>query len=129
MTIPYRGRTTATTYFVTAGTYLKENVLQSEAMAELFCQVLFRYRAAQKLQLHAFVVMPNHFHLLLTVPEGSTVERVMQLIKGGFSYDAGRLLGARFEIWQKSFVDRRIRDAGECGKCRDYIHENPVRAG
>ena len=128
MTIPYRGTTTATTYFVTAGTYLKTNLLQSDAMAALFCQTLFRYRDAKKIGLHAFVVMPNHFHLLLTVPEGLTLERAMQLIKGGFSYDAGKRLGMHCEIWQKSFVDRRVRDAAECERYREYIHQNPVRA-
>ena len=68
MAIPYRGTTTAATYFVTAGTSFKQNLLQSDHMAELFCETLLHYRDAHKFQVHAFVVMPNHFHLLLTVP-------------------------------------------------------------
>ena len=32
-------------------------------------------------------------------------------------------------IWQKSFVDRRVRDSAECARFVDYIHQNPVRAG
>ena len=44
MTIPYRGTTTASTYFITAGTYLKKPLLQSDGMADLFCETLFRYR-------------------------------------------------------------------------------------
>jgi putative transposase len=98
-------------------------------MAELFCQTLFRYRDANKFQVHSFVVMPNHFHLILTVAEGLTLERAMQLIKGGFSYEAGIRPGARYEIWQKSFVDRRVRDPAECESYYEYIHQNPVRAG
>ena len=73
--------------------------------------------------------MPNHFHLILTVLEGSTLERAMQLIKGGFSYQAGKLLGVHSAIWQKSFVDRRVRDSGELERFRTYIHQNPVQAG
>jgi putative transposase len=129
MAIPYRGSTSSTTYFVTAGTYCKKQLLQSDRLAELFCQKLRSYRESGKLLLHAFVVMPNHVHLLLTVPDGLTLERVMQLIKGGFSYDAGKLLGACGPIWQKSFVDRRVRSAAECSKFVEYIHQNPVRAG
>ena len=98
-------------------------------MAELFCHTLFRYRDAKKFRAHSFVVMPNHFHLILTVAEGLTLERAMQLIKGGFSREAGRRLGARYEIWQKSFVDRRVRDAVELARYTAYIQENPVRAG
>ena len=129
MTIPYRGATFAATYFVTAGTSFKKRFLQSDRMAGLFCETLFRYRDSQKFRLHAFVVMPNHFHLILTVPEGSTLERTMQFIKGGFSYQAGKLLGVRYPIWQKSFLDRRVRDIVELERYRTYIHQNPVRAG
>lgn len=129
MAIPYRGTTFATTYFVTAGTAFKKNLLQSDRMAELFCETLLGYRDARRFQLHAFVVMPNHFHLILTVPEGSTLERAMQFIKGGFSYQAGKRFGLRCPIWQKSFLDRRVRDAAELEKYRTYIDQNPVRAG
>ncbi len=129
MAIPYRGTTTSSTYFLTAGTYNKINILQSERMADLFCRILLRHRDAGKLRLHAFVVMPNHIHLLLTVPEGLTLERTMQFIKGGFSFEAGKLLSVRTPIWQKSFLDRRVRDATECEKYRNYIHQNPVVAG
>ena len=53
----------------------------------------------------------------------------MQFIKGGFSHEAGKLIGSREPIWQKSFVDRRVRDATECARFIEYIHQNPVRAG
>ena len=128
MAIPYRGTTFAATYFVTAGTSSKKNLLQSDRMAGLFCETLFGYRDSRRFQLHAFVVMPNHFHLILTVPEGSTLERAMQFIKGGFSYEAGKRFGLRCPIWQKSFLDRRVRDGAELEKYRTYIHQNPVRA-
>ncbi len=129
MAIPHRGATSSSTYFITAGTYNKANLLQSDRMAALFCQTLFRHRGAGKLKLHAFVVMPNHIHLLITVPEGLPLERTMQFIKGGFSFEAGKLLGVRSPIWQKSFVDCRVRDATEAEKYRNYIHQNPARAG
>ena len=87
MAIPYRGVTSSSTYFLTAGTCNKTNILQSDRMADLFCRTLLRYRDAGKLRLHAFVVMPNHIHLLITVPEGLTLERTMQFVKGGFSFE------------------------------------------
>jgi len=128
MSVPNRGETSCSTYFITAGTYNKTHVLQSDRMGELFCKTLFDYRDAGKVIVHAFVVMPNHIHLLISVPEGVTLERVMQLVKGGFSYQAGKQFGIRTGIWQKSFVDRRVRDAFECIRFRNYIHQNPVRA-
>jgi putative transposase len=49
--------------------------------------------------------MPNHFHLILT-PTGITLERSMQLVKGGFSFQLNKNLKAKREVWQTSFVDR-----------------------
>ena len=129
MTIPHRGCTSASTYFVTAGTFCKRNLLQSDRMAELFCETLFRYRSAGKFSLHAFVVMPNHIHLLITIPVGITLERAVQFIKGGFSHEAGKITKHIGPFWQKSFVDRRVRDFAEFQRYREYIHQNPVRAG
>jgi len=48
--------------------------------------------AAGKFQLHEFVIMANHRHLLMTLPGDMTIEKAMQLIKGGFSYQGPRSL-------------------------------------
>jgi putative transposase len=129
MAVPHRGQTSSTTYFITAGTFWKKNLLQSDRMAELFCETLFHYRSEGKFLLHAFIVMPNHIHLLLTVSKGLTLERAVQLIKGGFSHEASKRMGNIGPVWQKSFVDRRVRNLAEFEKFREYIHQNPVRAG
>ena len=56
---------------------------QSNAM--LFLRTLYGYRRQRSFQLHAFVLTPEHVHLLLTPAHDVTLERVMQLIKGGYS--------------------------------------------
>src|SRR5437016_3623060 len=118
MAIPHRGETTVSTYFVTSNTWEKKRLLQSERSARLLLDVLYHYHAQLKYLLHEFVEMPNHFHLLLT-PTGITLERSIQLIKGGFSFRAGKEFGWKQEIWQTSFVDRRVRDAAEYQKFRE----------
>ena len=67
--------------------------------------------------------MPDHIHLLLT-PQDITIERVMMLIKGGYSHR----LHATHPIWQRGFTDHRIRDRMDYLHHRNYIHQNPVRA-
>src|SRR5579884_3397075 len=69
--------------------------------------------------------MPDHFHLLITPTE--SMERALQLIKGGFSYRARKEVGFAGEVWQPSYHDRRVRDDEEYGAFREYIHMNPVR--
>jgi putative transposase len=128
MAIPHRGQTGHSTYFVSASAYQKMSLFQTERMAGLFLDVLYHYRKDGKYLLHEFVLMPNHFHLLVT-PQEITLERALQLMKGGFSYRAKKELGFTGEIWQTSFHDRRVRDLPEYQGFRKYIHENPVKRG
>ncbi len=125
MAAPHRGNTGSGTYFVTAGSFQKHSLFQSARMADLFVQVLLSYRSQHKYLLHEFVLMPDHFHLLITPT--LTLERSLQLIKGGFSFRAKRELGFGGETWEKSYHDRRVRDWQEYCAFRQYIHLNPVR--
>ena len=78
--------------------------------------------------LHAFVVMPNHVHLLITptIP----LARVMNWIKGVSARQANLLLDRTGKpFWQDESFDHWVRHWREFEKIRDYIHENPVRAG
>jgi putative transposase len=86
---------------------------------------LYSYRAQGKYFLHEFVLMPTHFHILFT-PE-VTLERALQLIKGGYSFRARAIVGNR-EIWQRGYVDHRIRDGADYDHHREYIRENPCKA-
>ena len=127
MAAPYRGNTGLSTYFITAAAFQKHSLFQSDRMANLLLEVLFHYRSQEKYLLHEFVIMPDHFHLLLTPT--LTLERALQLIKGGFSFRAKKELGFGGEIWEKSFYDRRVRDWQEYCAFRQYIHSNPVQKG
>jgi putative transposase len=126
LSIPYRGSTSESTYFITANVFGRTQHFQVEKHARLFLDVMLHYRKQAKYLLHEFVVMTDHFHLLIT-PTGITLERAVQLIKGGYSFRLGKEIGTRREIWQTSFVDRRVRDSREYSAFRDYIWENPVK--
>jgi putative transposase len=70
--------------------------------------------------------MPDHIHLLIS--PNDTLERAMQLIKGGFSFKAKRELNWLGDIWQKGFSDHRIRDFPDLEIHLNYIRLNPVKA-
>lgn len=129
MSKPPRDRSSAAsyTYFVTARAWDGHALFQSERTAKLFIETLLNHRQQGEFHLHEFVVMPNHFHLLLT-PLSVTLERAMQLIRGGFSYRAGKELSSRREVWPRGYVDHRIRNAEDYARHRAYIHQNPVTA-
>ena len=115
------------TYFITLCCTEKKPRFQTDRMAHLMADVLLHYRLQQKYLLHEFVVMPDHLHALVTPSE--TLERCVQFIKGGFSFRAKKELGFPGEIWQQRLHDRRVRDALEFNRFRQYIRENPVRRG
>ncbi len=102
-------------------------LFRSERAAKLFLEVLFSYRDDGKFQLYEFVVMPDHVHLILE-PKPS-LERVMQFIKGGYSFRYKKEMGSSAEIWERSFTNHRIRDWDDYEKHRGYVYRNPVRAG
>jgi putative transposase len=112
------------TYMVTSATWERRSLFRNERRARLFIGTLYHHRESAYL-LHEFVIMPDHFHALLT-PKTS-LEKAVQFIKGGFSYRAKKELGSNVEVWQKGFSDHRIRDAGEYLRHVAYIRENPVR--
>jgi len=77
-------------------------------------------------KLHAYVIMPDHLHLLITPFE--TIAKSVQLVKGGFSFRAKRELEWTGEIWQQGFTDHRIRDEEDWTRHMEYIRMNPVEA-
>jgi putative transposase len=109
------------TYFITTATHNRRRLFQVERNADLLLETLDHYRASYLL--HAYVVMPDHVHLLIT-PTEITLERTMQLIKGGFSHR----LASKLPVWQRGFTDHRIRDDADYNLRLNYLHRNPVEA-
>jgi putative transposase len=120
---------TERTFFATTKTYAGRHLLQSDRNASLLIEVLRSYVAAGKFKLLEFVVMPNHLHLLITVPGGMTIEKAMQLIKGRFSYRLKKELGYLGEVWQAGFSETRADTKESIAGYREYIAQNPVKAG
>ena len=77
--------------------------------------------------LHAFVVMPNHVHLLLT-PQVD-VPKLLRSLKGITAKRANQALGLTGAFWQEESYDHVVRDGKQFDRIRGYIEENPVRAG
>jgi putative transposase len=115
---------TGQTYMVTSATWERRSLFRSGRWARPLIDTLHHYCGAAYL-LHEFVIMPDHFHILLT--PRTSLEKAVQFIKGGFSYRAKKELGSNMEVWQKGFSDHRIRDAGDYLRHVAYTRQNPVR--
>jgi putative transposase len=117
------------TFFATTKTSVGRSLLQSERNATLLIDVMRSYVAERKFQLHDFVVMPDHVHLLITVDLEMTIEKAMQLIKRRFSFRLKREFQYLGEVWQHGFSEARADDDVSFSRYREYIAQNPVKAG
>src|SRR3569832_680428 len=97
----------ARTFFFTANAFGKRSLFQSDRMATLLIDVLAKSVELRRFDVHAFVVMPDHLHVLLTVTSDMTIEKAAQYMKGGFSFRAKRELGYNHELWQPGYSEEQ----------------------
>jgi putative transposase len=112
------------TYFITSATASRRRLFQVDQNATLLIDVLQEQRKKNRLQLHAFVIMPDHIHLLLTPASEVSLEKAMQLIKGNYSFR----MKSKLDVWERSYTNHRITDAHDYTTHITYIHQNPIRA-
>jgi putative transposase len=77
--------------------------------------------------LHAFVIMPNHVHML--VESNTVASQWLRALKGFTGYSANGFLGIHGKFWQDESYDHLVRSDDEFGRIRRYIENNPVVAG
>jgi putative transposase len=116
-------------YFVTTHSWQRREIFRQDGVAEAVVQQLVSCRDRGYYGLHEYVLMPDHLHVLLTPGDATSLEKAVQMIKGGSSRVIGQELHFRWPVWQPGFHDRWIRDAREFFGCREYIRANPVKAG
>ncbi|MCB1186948.1 transposase [bacterium] len=76
----------------------------------------------------AWVLMPNHVHILIKQLEGYPISRVLKQIKGSSTHEIRNITGTIEPVWQIGYFDRMIRDVLQLRRTIDYIHQNPVHA-
>jgi REP element-mobilizing transposase RayT len=101
--------------------------LQSPDVAEAVVKVLLNGKAAGQYDLGAWVLMPNHVHMVLH-PYGD-LARAVTRIKACSAKEANQRLNRKGEFWARDYFDRWIRDRAEEQRIIRYIENNPVKAG
>jgi putative transposase len=116
------------TYFVTSKAWQNVSVFQVTEIAEIIVGKIFEHRDRGAYLLHQFVLMPNHLDLLLA-PSGTTsLEKAVQLIKGGSSHQIHLVRKNKIQIWQSGFHESRVTDSSDDKNKSEYIHFKPVVA-
>ena len=118
--------------FITCVTHNRIPFLRDEANFQLFWETLRRIQEIHPFDLLAFVIMPDHFHWLVSLPEETpNFSKIMQSIKWNFTinYKKAHNISSPVTLWQSRFWDHIIRDEHDLQNHIDYIHWNPVKHG
>ena len=125
-------------HFITATCYHRRSFLDTPARRDLFLHVLEAMRRRYRFVVLGYVVMPEHFHLLVSEPQRNTLSTVMQALKLGFSrrwLSPGQALQqpapnlAPRRIWQARFYDFNVWTERKRIEKLRYLHRNPVKRG
>lgn len=79
--------------------------------------------------LHAYCLMRNHVHLILSLKEDRAMGRIMMATAGGHCRRMNRILGRRGTLWSQRYWSEPLEDEQRIATCHLYIESNPVRAG
>ncbi len=118
--------------FITTVTRKREPIFETPANQELFLQVAENVKCLYPFDLDAYVIMPDHVHMLLSLLEGSSnFSVIIHSLKRNFSWEYKKLwnISGSVRIWQERFWDHLIRNETDYERHMDYIHYNPVKHG
>ena len=131
-------------HFITSSCYQRRALLASAARRDLFLEILEQVRRGYSFVVIGYVVMPEHFHLLISEPEKGNPSVVMQVLKQRF---ARRVLSAwrartpdaqdwlwkealeEAHVWQRRFYDFVVWSERKRTEKLRYMHRNPVKRG
>lgn len=102
--------------------------LESRVCWEIFCDFLHLMQICFNIRIHAFTLMPNHFHLILSTPTanlGQVMNRFMTESSQAINRECNRLN----HVFGGQYRGTVIQDAYSYANTMKYVYRNPVRAG
>jgi putative transposase len=117
-------------YFVTCVNYRREPIFSKSSNVDIFMKTLVTVRDYYLYELQAYVIIPDHFHLLIK-PIGCTISKLIQSLRRNFTVNFKNYHGINksLTLAQHRFYDHVIRNDKDWSMHMDYIHYNPVKHG
>ena len=127
-------------HFVTCSCYQRRAWLGTARRRDLFLRLLEQTREAYGFVVLGYVVMPEHFHLLISEPQRGDPSKVLQVVKQRFAQrvlrrrkreisQASLFDGHPVQVWQARFYDFNVWSERKRVEKLRYMHQNPVRRG
>jgi REP element-mobilizing transposase RayT len=117
-------------YLVTAVTCGRQPFFSDFVLGRLVVREFIRSAAQGRADTLAFVVMPDHFHWLMSLGSSLCLSRVVDNVKSHSARTINTALGRTGKpVWQRGFHDHAVRDEASLIDVARYIIANPLRAG
>ena len=127
-------------HYITGSCYHRLPRLGRGARRDLFLRILEQTRRRYRFVVVGYVVMPEHFHLLISEPEVGDPSVVMKVVKERFARQVHAKKSSKSQlglwpegeterIWQKRFYDFNVWSEGKRIEKLRYMHRNPVKRG
>jgi REP element-mobilizing transposase RayT len=104
------------------------SVLCQPEIADIVANSLLHFDG-DRYEMLDFVIMPNHVHLLATFPDKAAMIDQCDSWKHFTARRINATLGLQGRFWQQDAFDHLVRHEGQFRRLRDYIAQNPVKAG
>ena len=133
-------------YFVTSSIAGHKHLLSKPGYAQIILDSLSFLRGEKRIKLYAFVIMPNHFHLIVKVLDASNISKLAhdlklftanQIIKklqvdkelyllDYFEQQAKGIKKQKHKVWEAGFWDKNIFSEEFLREKMEYTHNNPI---
>ncbi len=113
-------------HFVTFSCFHRLPLLEAPGTRETVEAVLEQTRARHQARVYAYVLMPEHVHLLANEPPGILLAQFLKAFK---QVTSRKLRGPREKFWQDRYYDSNVYGEKARSEVIRYIHRNPVVRG
>ncbi len=114
-------------YFVTSVTYLRRKIFLEPINARFLLATISYHRFILEFKLFGYVIMPEHFHIIIAPSEKYSLSKIMNFIKGNFARKYNQIYKKTDHVWQRRYYETVLKDKKELINRINYIHNNPVR--
>lgn len=115
-------------YFITVVCKNREHRFADFSIAAETCRVIALKTTWCDASVLAWVLMPDHYHVLLQLGELSSLQKVMQRANSILAIAANKAAGRKGQVWQSAFHDRALRHEEQVISAARYLVANPLRA-
>jgi putative transposase len=124
---PYRE---AGSYLITAANFEHVAIISSPERRTAFQEILLRGFQEIRSEIIGWVILPNHYHILVNVESLDLVSELLKQIHGSTSFEWNRQdnLSGKRKVWYR-FTDRMMRNEVQLNQALNYIHYNPIKHG